>query len=414
MGMKIHPICALPLAVCLVLTVRAQAEENLLAHAVVPAKELLVIDPAVVDSPLAEYPGALSIGYLFDQLAADGDGATMMREWLETWTRDLNINGAEVPARSAMLEKIIRPWQAADGFDAETGDEWLPDLGNAPFRLLAVVNRMDLVSLAPVYYGGVLVNAKAEGRLVYAAIDREGKPLDHHFTVIFEYNQPDGQGEVVELAKGWRRLGAMPDFDQCYLDGLESLTRAFTDKVFDKKSGGWKPPTIAQVRTNDMALDEECEMREFRLNEKRNVLAPAVLANTPSMAFARKGSRLNRVLANFLNENAEGAKDGASSSRATLRIRPAGRCRCWSGLRPCRTSGSIGIPSVSPIPRCGTTSRCAPATAATRATRIPSSVTSARGWQARPRRSPISCASTGGRCGFLIRQSAGARWSRAR
>lgn len=310
-AMKLHLICSLPLFACLVFSAKGQEEPAPELRVIKPEKELLILDPAVVDSPLADYPGPLSIGHLFDQMAADGDGATMMRRWLETWTRDLNINGAEVPARPGMVEKVIAPWQRADGFDPDGGEEWRPDLANAPFRLLAVVNRMDLVSLAPVYYGGMLVNAKAEGRLVYAVIDQQGRPLDHHFTVIFEYHMPE-EGEVVaKLAKGWHELGGMPEFDQCYLDKLSSLTRAFTDRVRDKENGGWLPPTIAQVRTNDMALDEACEMREFRLSEKRNVLAPATLANTPSMAFARKGSRLNRVLANFIAANSEAAKDGS-------------------------------------------------------------------------------------------------------
>ncbi len=81
--MRLHFICSLPLLACLILSAKAQGEPEPELRAINPEKELLILDPAVVDSPLADYPGPFSIGHLFDEMATDGDGATMMRKWLE-------------------------------------------------------------------------------------------------------------------------------------------------------------------------------------------------------------------------------------------------------------------------------------------------------------------------------------------
>lgn len=306
-------------------------------HDIAPHKELLITDPKVVDSHMADYPNAFSIGHLFDELAADGDGATLMRNWLETWTRRLVVNGAEVVARPKMKELVIEPWQRADGWDPGSGEQWRPDLANAPFRLLAVVNRMDLTTLAPIYYGaGTLATAAPEGRLVYAVLGAGGEPLGRHFTVIFEYefSRADARS-IASVAQAWHQLGAM-EFDGGYLDHLATLTRRFTDRSVDKKGLDVAPP-LAQVRSNDMALAKVCEMREFKLSKDCKVLVPSTLAGTPSMKFADRGSRLQRVLGSYIAKNMESAKDGSITFPVVLRDR--------GGKRISVLSGSALIPS---------------------------------------------------------------------
>ena len=311
--MNLHLICALPLLACLVLSAKGAGEEGTGPRSVQPAKELLILDPAVVDSAAADYPGALSIGHLFDELAADGDGARLMRHWLETWLSDQEVNGATVAARPDVGRLLIEPWQRADGWTRGAVEDWRPDLANAPFRLLAVVNRLDLAREAAGgggFYGAdpgeFVEEVRPQGRLVYAAIDAQGKPLGHHFTVIFEYDVPDSM-KLVEIAQSWHALGLLEFEDEAFLPDLEVITRGFTDRVWDDELKQ-NVSNLAQVRTNEMAFSEICELREFKMDEARNILAPAALANTPSMAFARKGSRLNRVLADFIQEHDENAK----------------------------------------------------------------------------------------------------------
>ena len=130
------------------------------------------------------------------------DTSAFVRDWLESWEADQSINGHTVAARDKITGLIIDPWKAKDGFAEATRDEWEIDLANAPFRLLAIVNRIDMGGIVNVagesvsfgnsgragYYDGTAPNG--ELRLVFAATDSEGEPLEGGFTAIFEYALP--------------------------------------------------------------------------------------------------------------------------------------------------------------------------------------------------------------------------------
>ena len=120
-------------------------------HPVVPEKELLITDPAVLQSREAQYPGALSFGHLMEQMAGKEQAGAFTRAWLEMWLEDQTVNGNVAPARSKMEELVLAPWKAKDAADraALSIPEpliWDPILANAPFKLIAVVNRMDLLA----------------------------------------------------------------------------------------------------------------------------------------------------------------------------------------------------------------------------------------------------------------------------
>lgn len=279
------------------------------------AKELLILDPAVVDSARANYPGAFSIGHLFDQLAGEaGDGRVLMREWLRSWEVPQVVNHSTVAARPNIYEKLIQPWQEADGYQASSGKQWLPDFNNAPFRLLGIVNRLDLMNLTTAYYGSGSLNAAPEGRLVYAALDADGNPLGHHFTLIVEYSMVAGSrpatNELRDLSRRWHALGEHEDFDEDYLIALEDLTRAFTD-VRKDKDGEFQPPRLGQIRTNEMALTKSCEMREFKMakqtGKKTPLLELAPVARTPRMEFTQRGTAEHRALSAWvMNRSSSG------------------------------------------------------------------------------------------------------------
>ena len=109
-----------------------------------PGRELFITDPKVVDDARAKYPGPWSFGGLVNELVGEGKAGACMRAWLETWVLKQTVNGFDVPARPGIMAKVIEPWQKRDGFDPKAGTPWMPKLENAPFRLLAIVNRMDL------------------------------------------------------------------------------------------------------------------------------------------------------------------------------------------------------------------------------------------------------------------------------
>lgn len=119
-------------------------------HAVVPEKELLITSRDVMDSAEAQYPGPLSFGYVMEQLAGKPRAGAFTHEWLRLWLRDQEVNRDIAPARPGM-EAVLEAWRKKDqqgAFDDPLG--WSPNIANAPFKLIAIVNRMDLIAPAVV------------------------------------------------------------------------------------------------------------------------------------------------------------------------------------------------------------------------------------------------------------------------
>ncbi|MCH1502027.1 MAG: hypothetical protein L7V86_00425 [Verrucomicrobiales bacterium] len=69
---------------------------------------------------------------------------TFFADWVNLWEEDQLVNGDLVKARPAIREESIEPRQYKDGRCRESGEPWDVNLANAPFRLLAIVNRLDL------------------------------------------------------------------------------------------------------------------------------------------------------------------------------------------------------------------------------------------------------------------------------
>src|SRR5262245_38575285 len=156
-----------------------------------PVRELLITDVSVVEDPARTYNpctgagtpmGPWTFGKLMTEMAnqpATGiDPSDFTLHWLQQWSTDRVINGFTVTNRATGLNNvIINPWpKLANG---------KLDLSKAPFRLLAIVNRIDLRG-STAYGSG---NA-GEARMVFGLItcnpvppQKEAEP----FTVIFEY-----------------------------------------------------------------------------------------------------------------------------------------------------------------------------------------------------------------------------------
>jgi hypothetical protein len=231
---------------------------------------------------------------------------------------------------------LTTPWQRKDGHDPDSDQEWIPNFENAPFRLLAIVNRMDLAvplenHLNPQASAGRfrgsysgsddIVEADAgEGRLVFGLIDASGQAVQPGMTLIFEYGLDIGgqPGRFFDWAMAWHRLGNFQDFDSAYRGELAKLTRAFTDRIDaqqvtittgprdrsihqrlqDRPEN--RPISLMRIRTNDGASGVTREFREFRM--KDGTLHPAPMAGTPREQFFVKGSRGNRWLAKWLQD----------------------------------------------------------------------------------------------------------------
>ncbi|RKH26543.1 hypothetical protein D7Y13_20445 [Corallococcus praedator] len=277
-------------------------------------RTLLVRDPAVVlDSARTWDPctgagtkgGRWTFAHLMRQMAM-GSGASpeaFVTQWLSSWLNDFTLNGDTVPARRKMYDEVIAPWATASGAqssllqNASTG-RWEVqlnkplDLGIAPFRLLAIVNRLDLGNTQGGGYGRQ-ANA-GELRFVFGLTrpspwgsgGTEATCNLKPFTVIFEYGVPGtGCATVVAWARQWAMLGNHPSFDAAYRAQLTAMTESVV--LYGMAAGKGNLSALNQLRTNEAVLGatqgRPWELREFRLTDEN----PANGTDTPAHGFLR-------------------------------------------------------------------------------------------------------------------------------
>jgi len=245
------------------------------------SESVLINDPAVVTDPSRTYDPCTETGdacgpwtfcHLMTEMANEPRTGISPEEftlaWLEEWMSDTTINGDTIAARTAIQSKIIDPWLVASG-----GQEL--DLEKAPFRLLAIVNRLDLRTNEALARGYALAGLSTlvdagELRFVFGALERDYtgevcEPMP--FTTIFEYDVPiEGCEAVRDWAKDWVVLDALGSFGSQYRTWLENLTERVVvrDAAPEAGNGG----ALAQLRTNEIALDDPWELREFKLADQ--------------------------------------------------------------------------------------------------------------------------------------------------
>jgi hypothetical protein len=267
---------------------------------VVTDKELFVTDVSVVDDPCrTTFPdptsgaadpcvsdpqpatrGAWTLAGLLPGVFGTNNPTTLSTltlDWLHNWLVDGSINGDPVPARPAMQTAVINPWLTASG---NTGQL---DLKEAPFRLLAIVARLDLRESSPKHTGGEL-------RFIFNLLDSSGNTTP--FNLIFEYGLDAANcQDILNWAQSFHALGAVA-FGGTYNADLETIT----DRVTAIGASPGKPngSAIDQIRTNEIFLSTPWELREFHtadattghgLIESTVALTPALTLNN-SPAFA--------------------------------------------------------------------------------------------------------------------------------
>jgi hypothetical protein len=235
-----------------------------------PERSLIIRDPSVVEDPTRTFNpctgvgtpmGKWTFGYLMQEMANQPmtgiNPSTFTRLWLKHWENNLVINGWGVPARQAVKNIVITPWEQASG-----GVGFPLDLRLAPFKLLAIVNRIDLRGSS-----GYTTNNAGEARFVFGVIDRRrGACAISEMTVILEYgiDQPDCDG-VINWARQWVNLSTLPLGSPVYNAALEAITEQFA-------KAGAAPHKVNGSALNQLRTDEflpiqtgPWEMREFRL-----------------------------------------------------------------------------------------------------------------------------------------------------
>jgi hypothetical protein len=253
------------------------------------SRELMIKNVSVVDDPVRTNPGdtavdpragAWTFGHLMENMAPSAAAAPDFVEQLfSTWLADRTVNGFTVPARTFMQAQVLDTWpRTANG---------KLDLTKSPLRLLSIVDRLDLRNLA-------LGNA-GEGRFVFGVLDAQGFPLQ--FTVILEYHLPaTTQAQVLDWASSWHALGNHPFPSEEYNVALQALTERFTGR--NAAPGLVNGSALSQLRTNEIALSNPWELREFTLSPATGFLQEDTIKLTPDLGFDGTPR-----LADFINQN---------------------------------------------------------------------------------------------------------------
>ena len=252
---------------------------------------LMITDLSVVDSPRA-VSGPWAFGSLM-RSAANHDASGInpeqfVRRWLAHWESDQQLNGRLVRKRNGIAE-FINNWPKKTDGDL--------DLERAPFRLLAIVNRVDLRNNLVLGVPRIGGGGGGEGRFVFGAVDPSGASLN--FTVIFEYVIKRRTFEEVQAwGRRWYALKDLPLGSEQYLERLQELTDQFAAPGVDPE----QPPNgsaLAQLRTNENAFGNVWELREFRLDfHHTGLLRQVTVKQTPDLIW--QGSE---DLLTFVREN---------------------------------------------------------------------------------------------------------------
>lgn len=240
-------------------------------------KELFITDLCVVEDPVRtkwtsgadpSVLGAWTFGKLMASMAGYPDISTdpaglsdFVRHWLKHWLVDQiqSDPACKADARPFIQQFLIDPWENISGGSTL-------NMKVAPFRLLAIVNRIDLRKNT-----GYGTGNAGEARFVFGVLSiDENNPDDPDrwfqtpFTVILEYTQPAENCDVVKnWADRWHNLGSIP-FGDTFNKELQRITDDFAG--FNAAPGQPNGSSISQVRTNEIVLAGPWELREFRLN----------------------------------------------------------------------------------------------------------------------------------------------------
>jgi hypothetical protein len=202
------------------------------------------------------------------------------------WLSDQTVNGFTVAARPQMQQTLLDIWPKTP-----TGDL---DLDQAPLRLQAIVNRIDLRDLSSGNAG--------EGRLVFGVNNFFGGPQD--FTVILEYHLvASTQDDVMAWANRWHALSSHPFPSEEYNAALEEITKGFTEHGVEP--GRANGSALDELRTNEVVLSPigRWELRGFALSPTSGFFDEVTVKETPDLSF--NGSP---QLANLINTNAAAIK----------------------------------------------------------------------------------------------------------
>ena len=245
--------------------------------------------------------GIWTFGHLIREMAnTPATGVTpedFLKNWLNTWTVPQTVNGDIITPRP-QIAQILLNWQTLCG----TGNPL--DVDKAPFKLIAIVNRLDLGGSSA--YG---FKNPGEGRFVFCAINDDCTVMRNPqpFMVIFEYGIP--KSKCVDLkayAQEWYDLKLLPLGLPAYNNALGAITKQFTEaNLAPSKPNG---NALNQIRTNELGLGVgPWELREFNIDAISHQLIDTTVKQEPQIPFNNEHFAKNPAdvqdMATFVNNN---------------------------------------------------------------------------------------------------------------
>jgi len=278
-----------------------------------PGKTLLIRDTSVVNNSRTSDPclsnnpedakKKWTFGYLMTQIANQAQtGKTpsqLALSLLRQWERnDKVVNGELIPGRPAMKTLVTDKWLRASGNNGTLA------MHKAPFRLLAIVNRVDLRQ--NLFFGEGLAG---ELRFVWGVLDLENRAPDGtcqedgSFAVIMEYAVDKANpAEVKAWGQKWVDLNSKTLNSAAYREALQALTESVVKAGAGQPFGRANGSALIRIRTNEIALDSPWELREFAVaqapSSAAGLFVPVTTKQTP--AVAHNGTAL---FAQFVNDN---------------------------------------------------------------------------------------------------------------
>jgi len=313
-------------------------------------KSLFITDLSVVEDParthnfvadpngsITNMYGVWTFGTLMQNAAYGVSTREFLKSFVKHWMYSLNVNGQTVAAREAAFRHMILPWlQKAYGTTqnfafADWETIWDDDgpngvstealLRSAPFKLTAIVNRLDLRGNT----GFAELKNAGETRFIFTLINPFTGNIPHEenqcsacaqddldwegLNVIFEYaNIIGSRCELREFAQKWANLSNYQFGEPTFNDLLQEIT----DDVTAANVAPWRTngTALLRIRTNERIFQGVpsnhgswdvplWELRQLEINES-GLLEVVPVSQTPA-----KGMNTVNSLAytNYQTEN---------------------------------------------------------------------------------------------------------------
>jgi len=290
--------------------------------------ELMIVDPQVTNDARASNQSAYHPWSFRQRLEAlvpeapEGAGA-LASAWLDQWATATSVPVSPDPGaatvsvepRPAADQTFLCPWliqSAGTGcdFTCSTCSNRRADLTLAPFRLLAIVNRLDAAVTGSAAAGAVACGGSGgELRFVYGAADPQTSDV-LPFTVVFEYAVALRPGETMrDWAAAWHALGQ-----------TTVGSPAFTAQLDVVVSQALARGTLQRVRTNEVTFGsadgDPWDMRQFvpQLTDAGTTrLVEVAVPETPRLTLATSSD-----LAQWIDANSASVVAGQNALPASM------------------------------------------------------------------------------------------------